>query len=217
MNRTCPQCARSFPIAGARKYCTAECFRLARNARNAFRSRRQTQANLAEKSLTPCKMCGSPIGIRTMQSKFCSRDCSRDWRQAWSPKGKPRASKIWFTSCTSCSQPFTARVPNAIRCKECRRAYNEARLTRKYHERRAVGKMTMTVQALARRDGPVCWICTMGVDMSLSGSAPMGPTIDHLLPISKGGTNDKGNLALAHRSCNMRRGNRVPTSTLMVA
>ncbi|MFT5468769.1 MAG: hypothetical protein ACI8UO_003881 [Verrucomicrobiales bacterium] len=34
-------------------------------------------------------------------------------------------------------------------------------------------------------------------------------TIDHVLPVSKGGADDQSNLALACRNCNERRGNRV--------
>jgi 5-methylcytosine-specific restriction endonuclease McrA len=36
----------------------------------------------------------------------------------------------------------------------------------------------------------------------------MGLTIDHLLPVSRGGTNDVSNLDVAHRRCNIARGNR---------
>ena len=33
-------------------------------------------------------------------------------------------------------------------------------------------------------------------------------TIDHIVPVSKGGTNDKANLKIAHRSCNSRKFNK---------
>jgi len=36
----------------------------------------------------------------------------------------------------------------------------------------------------------------------------MGPSIDHLVPVSKGGTDDDENLYLAHLMCNKRRGNK---------
>jgi 5-methylcytosine-specific restriction endonuclease McrA len=44
--------------------------------------------------------------------------------------------------------------------------------------------------------------------MGLSGDHRMGPTIDHLIPVSKGGADVPENVALAHRSCNCARGNR---------
>lgn len=68
--------------------------------------------------------------------------------------------------------------------------------------------MTMTVDDLAIRDGTRCYVCHRKVDMSLSGQAKWGPTIEHIVPVSKGGTNDPANLALSHRCCNTARGNR---------
>jgi len=49
---------------------------------------------------------------------------------------------------------------------------------------------------LLKRDGDGCWFCgdPMGEDM----------TLEHLLPQSKGGSNDPANLVLAHRDCNNR-------------
>lgn len=51
--------------------------------------------------------------------------------------------------------------------------------------------------------GRICWICQGdGAD-----------TVDHLIPKSKGGTDDWDNLRPAHRSCNGRRGDDIITRT----
>tara|TARA_R110000868_G_scaffold343404_2_gene604426 strand:- start:1422 stop:1793 length:372 start_codon:yes stop_codon:yes gene_type:complete len=67
------------------------------------------------------------------------------------------------------------------------------------------------VEYLAQRDGNKCGICGKRVDTSLS-SGPrgddLGPSIDHVIPRSKGGSDDLANLRLAHWSCNRLRGNR---------
>lgn len=55
--------------------------------------------------------------------------------------------------------------------------------------------------AINFRDGLLCWIC--GSD--LSKVEPFFRTLDHLIPISAGGTNDPSNLACACRSCNSQR------------
>jgi len=41
---------------------------------------------------------------------------------------------------------------------------------------------------------------------------PGAESVDHLVPRSKGGTNDRRNLAPAHISCNARRGDRSLTA-----
>ena len=53
--------------------------------------------------------------------------------------------------------------------------------------------------ALLDRDGDECWLCARQMS---AGSR----TIEHLEPISRGGTNDPANLALAHAACNHQLG-----------
>ncbi|MEY8436246.1 HNH endonuclease [Atopobiaceae bacterium 24-176] len=55
-----------------------------------------------------------------------------------------------------------------------------------------------------------CWICGQPVDKDLRGTChPMAPEVDEIVPVSAGGDPlDRGNVRLAHRICNVRRGNR---------
>ena len=58
----------------------------------------------------------------------------------------------------------------------------------------------------------VCAICGKPIDMTLKGSDPMGPTVDHIVPIDKGGhPSDISNLQLAHRVCNLKKSNKLPS------
>ena len=63
---------------------------------------------------------------------------------------------------------------------------------------------------LIDRDGPLCWICGEQVDLDVPPTAPGAPTVDHVLPRARGGSNDPSNLRLAHRRCNGRRGSKLP-------
>ena len=52
----------------------------------------------------------------------------------------------------------------------------------------------------------VCGICGLPVDKSLRSPHPMSATVDHIIPVSKGGhPTDLDNLQLAHRCCNRQK------------
>jgi len=68
----------------------------------------------------------------------------------------------------------------------------------------------MTPAQLGDRDGWVCWLCGNGVDADAARGAPYAGSIDHVVPRAKGGGDEPANLRLAHRSCNGRRGSRLP-------
>lgn len=47
---------------------------------------------------------------------------------------------------------------------------------------------------------------------------PDGATIDHIVPLSLGGSDEPANVATAHRRCNIRKGDqRVPHSETVMA
>lgn len=53
----------------------------------------------------------------------------------------------------------------------------------------------------------VCAICGKPVDKTLKAPDPMSASVDHIIPIAKGGHPcDLDNLQLAHRSCNRAKG-----------
>lgn len=61
---------------------------------------------------------------------------------------------------------------------------------------------------LATQD--ICAICGKPVDKSLLPPHPMSASVDHIIPIAKGGhPSDLSNLQLAHRACNRAKGTRL--------
>lgn len=57
------------------------------------------------------------------------------------------------------------------------------------------------------RDGDLCAICRQTLNFEHQDPHFLAPTLDHIIPRSKGGSNRLENLQLAHKSCNERRGN----------
>ena len=56
----------------------------------------------------------------------------------------------------------------------------------------------------------VCGICGKPVDFSYTYPHPLSPTVDHIIPVSKGGhPSGLQNLQLAHRCCNREKSDRL--------
>lgn len=55
-----------------------------------------------------------------------------------------------------------------------------------------------------------CWLCGHNIDYQLDPRHRMSFTLDHLVPISRGGSLlDPANARAAHRACNSSKGNRT--------
>jgi 5-methylcytosine-specific restriction endonuclease McrA len=53
-----------------------------------------------------------------------------------------------------------------------------------------------------------CALCGLPVDKTLKTPHPMSAEVDEIVPVSKGGSPiEWGNVQLAHRICNLRKGN----------
>ena len=122
------------------------------------------------------------------------------------PKAKP------IVKCRVCGQWFYGKSKTSCICSdECRRKAENHRYTLKKDARRRKAQTketkTITLQKLFKRDGGICWICGKPCDITAHYNANNYPSVDHLLPISKGGKDEWSNIKLAHRICNTLRGN----------
>ena len=64
------------------------------------------------------------------------------------------------------------------------------------------------------RTQKVCGICGKPVDFSYKNPHPLAPTVDHIIPVSKGGhPSDISNLQLAHRCCNRQKSDKLYLET----
>jgi 5-methylcytosine-specific restriction endonuclease McrA len=96
--------------------------------------------------------------------------------------------------------------------REASPAWDESRKAA-WHKRRAQ-KLGTKVEDLRpidiyERDIWLCGLCSVPVDPECSWPDPMSPSLDHILPLSKGGTHTYENVQLAHLACNVSKGNRI--------
>lgn len=164
----------------------------------------------ARRKLMPCPRCGVPFwpweGNKHAR-KYCSKACAQPPRKpkqlkAKRPQPQPR-------ECMWCLTWFVPRVAAArIRCcsTRCRGHYENKR--RKARLRGVIGS-PLSVYVLRRRDGNLCALCGQAIDFSLVYPHPGAATVDHTMPVTKGGHNDPLNQRLAHSRCNIVKGNRL--------
>lgn len=62
---------------------------------------------------------------------------------------------------------------------------------------------------VVERDGTDCGLCNGPVDLSIQYPDPRSPSLDHVIPISKGGHDTMDNVQLSHLRCNLKKGTRT--------
>ena len=172
----------------------------------------------------PCSRCGDlrPVHKNTSRDEIVCRACRA---LAPQPSGNYK-----MKTCTNCGQEFRAGTGNmtcstscasvrimagsALRVKAAKTPQEKLQMRRerdrrKNHKRRAEIRAAFVEDVkplrVYARDGWRCHICGLKVDQRLSGLHQRGPTLDHLIPLSKGGQHSYDNVALAHRVCNTKK------------
>lgn len=108
--------------------------------------------------------------------------------------------------------PVAIQAPRP--CVTCGRVYEPGRSVRRKYcgkackPNRNAGSVNRRdwVERLAARDGWRCWLCDHTIDPALYWPLSMAGSVDHVVPISRGGTDEGKNLRLAHVQCNTARG-----------
>jgi 5-methylcytosine-specific restriction endonuclease McrA len=60
------------------------------------------------------------------------------------------------------------------------------------------------VERLRARDGGRCWLCEKPINFKAEPNSERAPSIEHLIPKCRDGSNEMENLVLCHPPCNGR-------------
>lgn len=150
--------------------------------------------------------CGTTNGYRKgCRCPECER-AVRDYMREYTARVKERdgltpTEKIRGVAptvdCTQCGKVMHRPRTETPTCKPCRQ-----------RAKRAVYVPAKVRLSIYDRDEWTCQICSEPVEPGLPSSSPWQATLDHIVPRSKGGSDEVGNLRLAHRYCNAVRSNR---------
>ena len=186
----CEQASRDYQNrrnGAKRPFCKAGCGRRGAAARGGLCAK--CHSGPIERT---CGYCEAPFTARLRGdgrwTETCSKSCAQRLRikrgqHAW--QQAPR-----YGTWTDGGDPYAAWRSDAKR-----RALKAGAPTEPY-----------TREEIAERDGYVCGLCGGGVDMELRWPDPHSPSIDHIVPLSRGGTDLKTNVQLAHLRSNTAKG-----------
>lgn len=118
-------------------------------------------------------------------------------------------------TCVVCGNEFTSAHGSMICSDRCRKKYRNRNGDRRINSG-IVDDSDITLESLFKRDGGICHICgkpcdyedyTVDGDVFIAGN--WYPSIDHVVPVSKGGRHSWDNVKLAHRLCNSVKSNKT--------
>ena len=180
-----------------------ECFR--KDHRNKYTpSKGQTD------DVRKCRECEKEYApkLRT-ESFFCSRDC-KDKNRKKELKAERIASKS-DRLCVGCRKtiPRSARADKKWCSEDCasKARGHTMNVTRRIRTKEPIERFRR--EDIYERDNWICQICKKPVDKKLSYPDLNRASLDHVNPLSRGGTHESQNVQLTHLLCNVSRGNRA--------
>lgn len=146
----------------------------------------------------PCGMSFDVYRSQYQNYIYCNKACSSKTHAAY-----------FEVICENCRVPFTRPAcygPVGFCSDVCRRGVTDPGYYSK--KRRAAMRRGDKIDRLAVFDffGWVCNICGDDIDQSLRFPNERAATLDHIIPLSKGGRHVWENVAPAHACCNASKG-----------
>jgi hypothetical protein len=98
------------------------------------------------------------------------------------------------------------RSNNPDRWQEQRRTHSQIRRARKNE----TSFEKFDPLEVFERDEWMCGICESPIDSQLKWPDQLSVSLDHIVPLSKGGTHTQENCQAAHLGCNIKKGSKIP-------
>jgi 5-methylcytosine-specific restriction endonuclease McrA len=121
-------------------------------------------------------------------------------------------SRVRYGHCAVCTRLYVARFTTSTCGTACAETKRQDDKRESKHRRRAVQRDAFVAPVSRReiyaRDRYTCQLCCGALAMGETVPHPDAPTIDHVIPLAKGGTHEPANVQAAHFRCNSVKGAR---------
>lgn len=219
----CAQCGQPANVRTGTSYCSPRC-RDARSRQTAredgrydadLARRREETARRRAANARPCPYCGDPM-LHPRRVQCGKADCKRAFQA--------ERARAWHRGYTA----TTGKRYGTDRYRESAAEYSKRRREQLGHWRQLYPDVAALADARRRmlkqqadrgerfapadvyeRDHWMCGLCRLPVDPGSAWPHPMSASVDHILPLSQGGSHTLANVQCAHLSCNSRKCDRV--------
>lgn len=179
---------------------------------------RRREALAAEKShpvcYTICDVCGNAFETKNPKQKRCSVECQKEASRRKSKELYIDGLTPKNVVCKRCGEVFlkTYKSRLAFCSDSCARAYAKYNSKKKYKGKYENYNPVRTYKVIFKRDRGLCQLCGLPVIEDKFADNYWSGTVDHIVPVSKGGLSSLENCQLAHRICNSLKNNDETTS-----
>lgn len=182
---------------------------------------------LRKKGCQRCPVCGKIFSVRKVnwgngehkikKMKYCSKQC----RQKFLQEKRIKKNKERYSN----DEEYRKKIKNAQRkYNKSEKGKNILQANKLKRDKRIKDKNNLdniNLKELYNRDNGVCWICGKLCDyndkeyrVSEKGhrylaTGPNYPSVDHVIPLSKGGAHTWNNVKLAHKRCNSKKCDKI--------
>ncbi|REH88586.1 HNH endonuclease [Staphylococcus felis] len=145
------------------------------------------------------------LSKRKTPRKYCDDKC----------KSMYKFKRKYHKQCVECNKDYVSNRVNSKFCSEsCLRkfSYRKQEINRRLTiKNNGEVDWNISIKGLIKRDGQKCYLCGNDVIFSENTNDDYYPSIEHVKPLSKGGTHTWDNVKIAHRKCNWEKGvNLIP-------
>lgn len=163
-----------------------------------------------------CPQCkvDKALGGYSPGSTGCCKQCAAaNMRARRESSPQPRKPKT-IATCI-CGARFDSDKRRTTYCSETCRMRHRGKANWKNVNKRRMRLRSALVEVFDRseifeRDAWVCQLCMELTDRSAIWPDPLMPSLDHIIPVSRGGKHSRANAQTSHLGCNIRKGANIP-------
>ena len=191
-------------------YCSVTCSEI-------YHKRRK----LKQPVIKVCACCSSEFSSSRSNQRFCSYECRiRQSSIDGNEKFKAKMREVYPDSikrkpCGWCGETLEVPAKKTLASRryhpDCSIHAQRARYRIKTVKRQSktTKPSRLAADQVVALYGDTCHICKEPIDPGLPRTSKMGLTVDHIIPLSKGGSDEMDNLRPAHWICNVRKSDKV--------